>query len=394
MTARRRDGPDAEALDRIANDLGATLFVEAAAGTGKTTVLVERIIAVVRAGLADLDRVVAVTFTEKAAGEMKLRLRAGLERARVEASGSPEPLRLLDRALAHLEVARIGTIHALCADLLREFPVEARVDPLFEVMADDEAARLFEHVFDAWFDGVLEHPPEGVRRMLCRRGGRRGPRERLREAAFQLAERRDFTRPWRRDPTFDREAAIDATIPPLLELAGVARDAEAAGDRYLAEKGLGAIRRFADELVRREDVQGRDLDELEAELSGLSRAPEWRRGIGKGSGKLIARARALREVAREALGATVSRCDADLAACLQRELRPVIDEYEREKARAGKLDFLDLLLRARDLVRGDRAVRVELQARFSRIFVDELQDTDPLQAELLLLLAASDPEET
>ena len=64
------------------------------------------------------------------------------------------------------------------------------------------------------------------------------------------------------------------------------------------------------------------------------------------------------------------------------------------KARAGALDFLDLLLRARDLVRDNASVRRGFQKRFKRIFVDEFQDTDPLQAEILLLLAADDPDET
>jgi ATP-dependent exoDNAse (exonuclease V) beta subunit len=63
-------------------------------------------------------------------------------------------------------------------------------------------------------------------------------------------------------------------------------------------------------------------------------------------------------------------------------------------AKAGRLDFLDLLIKARDLIRNNSAVRGELQRRFSHFFVDEFQDTDPLQAEILLLLAADDPEET
>src|SRR5258708_37416255 len=98
---------DEAARVRIREDLGSTLIVEAAAGTGKTTMLVARIIAVLRAGIAELDRVVAVTFTEKAAGEMKLRLRAGLERARNDPAATPEERGHLHRALAHLEVARI-----------------------------------------------------------------------------------------------------------------------------------------------------------------------------------------------------------------------------------------------------------------------------------------------
>ena len=85
--------------------------------------------------------------------------------------------------------------------------------------------------------------------------------------------------------------------------------------------------------------------------------------------------------------------DADLAAALQHELDGAIDRYEELKARAGALDFLDLLLKARDLVRGNAGVRRGFHARFTHIFVDEFQDTDPLQAEILLLLASADPEQ-
>jgi ATP-dependent exoDNAse (exonuclease V) beta subunit len=280
--------------------------------------------------------------------------------------------------------------------------VEARVDPLFEVMPEEEAERLFEHCFDAWFQGVLQRPPEGVRRILRRQSrlsaGRRervGPREALREAAWTLCGHRDFTAPWRREP-FDRAAALDALVAPLVELGRLGADAGAAGDEYLA-KALDKVRRFADELGRREQVQGRDLDGLEAELSTLSRQREWTwrlRGGPPVHATRRAEAGTLRDAARARLDAALSRCDADLAACLRDELSPVADAYDQRKAREGKLDFLDLLLRARDLVRDDRGVREELQARFCRIFVDEFQDTDPLQAEILLLLAAEDPAET
>ena len=82
---------------------------------------------------------------------------------------------------------------------------------------------------------------------------------------------------------------------------------------------------------------------------------------------------------------------ADLAASLFVELWGIVDGYESMKKKAGKLDFLDLLLLTRDLVRDDANVRAELQKRFSHLLVDEFQDTDPLQAEILFLLAADDP---
>jgi ATP-dependent exoDNAse (exonuclease V) beta subunit len=99
--------PDGEARRRIATEFDATFFVEAAAGTGKTTALVRRIVGVISAGVGTLDRIVAVTFTEKAAGEKKLNLRSEIEAARAKAG--PEQRARLDRALEELELARIGT---------------------------------------------------------------------------------------------------------------------------------------------------------------------------------------------------------------------------------------------------------------------------------------------
>ena len=85
---------------------------------------------------------------------------------------------------------------------------------------------------------------------------------------------------------------------------------------------------------------------------------------------------------------------ANLAPLLRDEMRPIVGIYEELKQRAGLLDFLDLLLVARDLVRDNAEVRADLQNRFTHIFIDEFQDTDPLQAEILLLLSAADPAES
>ncbi len=387
---------DAEARRRIREDLATTLFVEAAAGTGKTSELVGRIVALLRAGAATLDRVVAVTFTEKAAGEMKLRLREEIEKARAGAAG-PERDRL-EQATEHLELAHIGTIHAFCADCLRERPVEAGVDPLFTVAPEDESEGLLDAAFDAWFEAALADPPEGVRRVLRRRPrgpDAAGPREQLRAAAGALVLHRDFPAPWRREP-FAREAELDRAMEELAAAGALAARAQRADD-YLA-RNLAEIARFVEETRRLEAVRGRDPDGLEAELRALARARSvgwhWRGSPrrsyapGRPREEVIAR----RDAAKARLDALLAACDADLAARLREELRPVVAGYEARKRKAGRLDFLDLLVRARDLVRGHAGVRRGLQQRFSHFFVDEFQDTDPLQAELLLLLAADDPD--
>ena len=204
---------DADARRTIATRLDATLVVEAAAGTGKTTELVGRIVAVLAGGHAGVDQIVAVTFTEKAAGELKLRLRARLEEAR-RAEASPDRQAHLEQALAHLEDARVSTIHGFCADLLRERPVEARTDPQFEVLTEPESGRLYGEAFSLWLQERLDAPPEGVRRSLRRQSGFRDedrPSERLRTAGATLMGWRDLAAPWQRD-AFEREQAIDILV--------------------------------------------------------------------------------------------------------------------------------------------------------------------------------------
>ena len=388
---------DTEARRRIREDLDATLFVEAAAGTGKTTELVARIVALLESGRATLEQIVAVTFTEKAAGEMKLRLRAEIERARERDGLSPSERAFLDGALGQLEIAHIGTIHGFCADLLRERPVEAGVDPLFEVAPEDEQRELLDGAFDAWFQRTLADPPEGVRRVLRRRTrgpNAVGPRASLRAAAEKLLEHRDFTAAWKRTP-FDRTAEIDRVMDRLATLAPLAEQASKR-DSYLA-RSFRELKGFVDDSAHREAVRGRDYDGLEAELRQFLRARHWRwKGSGKWFGKGLERDDVLaqRDAVRADIVALLERAEAELASHLREELRPLVATYESLKERMGKLDFLDLLLRARDLVRDDRAVREQLQSRFSHFFVDEFQDTDPLQTELLMLLAADEPGET
>jgi ATP-dependent exoDNAse (exonuclease V) beta subunit len=400
---------DQPARDRIRNDLDTTLVVEAAAGTGKTSELVRRVISVLKSGRASLDQIVAVTFTDAAAGELKLRLRAEIERDRQSADASPEEKRFLTDALPQLEEARIGTIHSFCGDTLRERPVEAGIDPLFEVASEETSRPLFEMAFDRWFEGQLANPSDAVRRVLRRRPRREfsrgrpatlarrrsgeGPRRRLRYAASELVERRDFPAPWRHDPEFDRDSAIDTLIAEMKELSAFA---DRGDPKQWFTKSLLDLKHFVADITRVEEDMGRDYDGVEARLFDF--LPAWRsknyvayyKRDEFPADELKRRRDALKRMIEE----FVQRAGADLAPRLRDDLMPIIDEYTRLKDRAGCLDFLDLLLRARDLVRDNQSVRSELQKRFTHLFVDEFQDTDPLQAEILVLLAADNVEET
>jgi ATP-dependent helicase/nuclease subunit A len=388
---------DADARRAISDALDETLVVEAAAGTGKTTELVTRIVRVLATDRARMDGIVAVTFTEKAAGELKLRLREALEIERSVLSDG-EARRRLEAALGELEEAHVSTIHGFCAELLRERPVEAGVDPLFTVLTEPQAERLYAHAFRAWLQQALQDPPPGVRRALRRSSGPSfgsledsGPIERLRGAGWTLATLRDFTHPWIRR-AFDRDGDVNRLIVSLHRLAAMSRSGP---DKDNLFKSLDRVRRESQQIELEQSLDQRDHDAWEARLIDLSRdqgLAKTRKGYGTKYGSL-ARADVL--AARDMFYADLLQfradADGDLAAELQEALQAPAGRYQDLKRRKGALDFADLLTCTRDLLRTNAEVRRHLQQRFTRLFVDEFQDTDPVQAEILLLLSADDP---
>ena len=145
---------DERARQQAIEDTECDICLSAGAGSGKTTVLIERLIHLLTGGHAELHQIVAITFTEKAAAELKTRLSQAL-RDRLGGPGEPAAWQV------DLGQATIGTIHGFCSTLLRENAVEAAVDPAFGVM--DEAGRdsLHREVFDAWLDEMLAAAKDG-----------------------------------------------------------------------------------------------------------------------------------------------------------------------------------------------------------------------------------------
>src|ERR1017187_3285493 len=144
--------------EAAATELDTTFFVEAAAGTGKTTSLVARIVSAIHNGRARLREIVAITFTEKAAGELQVRLREKLEETLKDG-----PRR---EALADLEQSHITTIHSFCAWVLREWPVEAVVDPQFAVADELQRQLLLEEAWEEWLEVELAKNPPPLRQAL------------------------------------------------------------------------------------------------------------------------------------------------------------------------------------------------------------------------------------
>jgi len=389
---------DRAARERIRTSLAESLLVEASAGTGKTTELIARIVAVLAAGLTTIDRIVAVTFTNKAAGELKLRLRQELDRAR-ERAKNPAERSYIEQALEHLEEASVGTIHSFCAQILRERPVEAIVDPAFEELSEQQASRIYRRAFRAWIERKLGDGAPGLRRALVRMAWRdtydgASPIEQLEYAAWKLIEWRDHPARWR-TKEFHRDTEIDRLVEQVQLIAQAAARCQKRNDNLA--NSLRPACALATWIERAESARPRDYDSLESLLIKL--ITDLKKHPQKGSGVFadgVPREQVVqaRQHLIQQLEAFRDAADADLAATLRNEMWELVEDYQNRKLHSGKLDFVDLLLLARDLVRDKPDVRRYLQTRFSHIFIDEFQDTDPLQAEILLLLSADDPSQS
>jgi ATP-dependent helicase/nuclease subunit A len=166
--ARALPLPDAEARHVIQSDLDTNLLVEAGAGSGKTTELVARMVALVESGTAGVEAIAAVTFTRKAAAELRERFQSRLEARAGEVAESPdrdERLPLVTKALEDIDRAFIGTIHSFCARLLRERPLDVGLDPAFQELAAEEREPFRRRYWESYIERLTRDAAPTSRRL-------------------------------------------------------------------------------------------------------------------------------------------------------------------------------------------------------------------------------------
>lgn len=368
--------------------------IEAGAGTGKTTRIVRDVLLLLleRPEL-NPSRIVLMTFTEKAAGEIASRIRAAIVQIRqvLESGGSCWPsesspiitispqnrdvaLAASLRHSAQLEAIRSQTIHAFCQSILRGFPIESGVDPGFGIVEGPERRRLFDRTFDSWIDAELRDADEEYAALwsAALRGGR--GTDALRAAFQVLYPRRSILAdPSRSTGTFDElRVWVEQRLTEIVTL-------EAA---FLQSKSDPLLGRLV-ELARSHPQlsSDRDWDEFTVKIGQL---------------RTLSKAKLPKDsVARQAWGDLKKMVDDDVVANHRKAsayralaLR-FFDALDREKARASLLEFDDLLDRTASLLR-DPEVRAKVRRRFDYFFVDEFQDTDRVQAEILDHLVRGD----
>ena len=153
QTQTRPDPPDQTNRNIIRDALDTTILVEAAAGTGKTTAMLGRMVGLIATGCCKVDTIAAVTFTRKAAAEIRSRFQLKLEKELRESTGKAKDR--LNAALIHIERCFIGTIHSFCGRLLRERPVEAGIDINFQEIDEETDARLRQEAWREYIDALM-----------------------------------------------------------------------------------------------------------------------------------------------------------------------------------------------------------------------------------------------
>ncbi|MDX1764666.1 MAG: UvrD-helicase domain-containing protein, partial [bacterium] len=360
---------------RAITTVGESLCVTAGAGSGKTTVLVERYLHLIEAGGLDVDSIVAITFTEKAANQMKEKIREKIG-ARVTAAESRTEREAWERRSRQIGSAWIHTIHGFCTRLLKENPVEAGVDPRFTMLDETETLLLNHRIIADFINDRLNQDAETMVRLLTDYGLRT-----VQDMLTSLLNEREAVRLWW---DFYLENNDNQILAPLR------KRAEADLDRLRSELDsvacsdpgdrLEQLRQAVLETLPPSPITGENLDFLSTGIKlGQGSKKKW------GDGP-FARAKEILVAIRVRAGQLVSLYDQKRTArdltllrALLLEFRLLHDRYRQEKSSRGLVDFEDLLILARDLVTQNPAVRHKYRARIGTVLIDELQDTDPLQ---------------
>lgn len=365
--------PDQAERDLVRTELGANLMVESPAGSGKTHSLCARLVSGIEAGIYQVETTAAVTFTRKAAAEMRGRLQLELERAL--------PSDRTRKALANLDQMFIGTIHAFCARLLRECPVEAGVSPGFEecdealdealrnhqlrrALDEPDGAALLKRLSDSGIRAEALYRPLQI---VCDNGEAEFPAQEVPEPELALF--------WEEVDVF--VGALEARIPNPLE-PGTTCALQQKGRRLL-ERSRAANRSRMFSLLQ-------VVQEWEREPKMVLKY--WaatRREQYAIRDELITACASFRT---RAVAPFLEQWRAWLYHSILTFLTRVRADYALERKRHGRLNFSDLLLLTAELLRESAGVRAKLQDKVRWLLVDEFQDTDPVQAEILFRLAA------
>ena len=388
---------DNEARNTIEHALDETLFVEAGAGTGKTTSLVNRILELVGSGATTLDKVAAITFTEAAAAELRERIRTELERAAENASLSDDRRNLCRQGVEQLDSASIQTLHSFAGALLQERPLEAGLPPSFDTMDAIESDLAFEESWAQWIDAALDDAALQPHFLMTFSLGL--TIDGLREIAVKFHENYDLLA----DVVFAVDSAPNTGASSAAGmLANSISELEALCQYSLLgeEDALYAHTRAKLTSIRRLTTLDEDSPATYRLMSRIlplrqrsGRQSDWGKDVLSGENACKTLKALLLELDANVSDSLAHARTAALVPLLT-ALRAFVLNYADERKRQGRAGFHDLLVWARNMLRDNLDARDHFRRRFSHLLIDEVQDTDLIQAEIAMFLAEAVPSNT
>jgi len=402
---------DQEARTTALTDLDRSFMVEAGAGSGKTSLMAGRVATLLSSGVKPAS-VAAISFTEMAASELQNRIVSFITRllnkntppdlkAAFPKGLSARQRKNLEAALADIDDITCTTIHGFCQRLLKPYPVEANIDPGAKILDPIGADLMFEDVFTVWMrdrlsetnptknllTSIVSHDPYAAVNMI-------------RDLAAVLRNHRE-AKPELVAEQADAGADFIAAAEDFAKfLGGLSFKQEETAEissefSLLASRWVEAAE--CPEHIRVMSIVGQSISETlvkksDGEFRAYKMKGKWQKLAPKGEGERL----------NEEASALYSRC-CETYTKLRRyaaargllllidEIKPLLDRYQESKRKAALLDFDDLLIATRRMLRDHPTVKKALSERFSRILVDEFQDTDPIQTEIIRHLAFDPP---
>lgn len=373
---------DYKERESIAKELDINLLVEAGAGSGKTSSLVSRMLSIILAGKFKASEMAAITFTRKAAEELKERFQTELEKAYRRETDSVLKQRL-EEALFDLEHCFLGTIHSFCARLLRERPVEAGLDPEFRELNEIQNRILLEK---AWENYLLDVKLN--RSYLLDRLNHLGilPRE-LKETFECLSNYPDVEKVYEKVPEPDFQPALE-------RLTSLVKRARTAIPSHPPEKGYDGLQKAilrANRYLRYFDL--RQKANIVKILSLFEKEPSVTQNrwiVAEEAKKYRDEFTELsREVIKPVLRAWREYCHFHL----MEFLLPAVGYFEEMRRELSALNFQDLLMKTSSMLKNYPEVREYFQTKYRCLLIDEFQDTDPIQSEIMFYLTGTDTKE-
>ena len=395
-------------------DIDKHICVTAGAGSGKTTVLVDRYLKILREGNAEPQEIVAITFTEKAAAEMKERVIEELS-PQEERDGSEQD-NSLQGFREKMSTAHISTIHAFCSRILREFPFQADVPANFSILQGIDQKLSLQQIIRETLQDIATTPNNPHRAELTRLLRRYGGQKTLVDFFSTMINQRDVVEQLmrgiygRQSEAEIRESWKQGMLTELMSLVDVAEFIRCLNAVLQIAKGKKAEEaKNLTPLLEERCEQNSDSPEVlnllkeiaelittgKDDIATASFLPKSidRTGITDEIDFLVSTAKKVKNIPTlekdEEKEEDIETDDGFLISTtrdLLKIYKRIATDYQTAKLSQGKLDFTDLQLRTRDLLRNNKEIRQALTKRHKYFMVDEYQDTNELQYELVMLL--------